>query len=456
MSVLSRARFLRRWERVRDSLFYVPALVIAAALGLAVATILIDSRLSEEVRDLPFLLHPDLAAARATLTTAGAATITVAGIVFSVTVVAVQLSSSQFSPRVLEGFFRDRFRQIVIGLAVGAFAFDLVVVAAMEIPGESATVVRDLSVTVAVVLAIVVMLAIVGFIDRSLRGMRVGELVRTIAERTLHRMQAEEPDDGAAPEADTEAAPMPEGDSWVVRSGSDGWVGRIDRDAILAALEPGAVARLDVITGDFTASGNALVTVWSDGESQDDAEDRIRSAVLVGHSRGGDADPLFGVRQVVDIALRALSPGINDPTTANEVLLHLTGIVRVVLTSPQPRRVLHGADGRRLYMPRHRTRSDVVSDAFGEIRMAATSHPDVMLTLLDVLGGLAEHLAHEGFESRIGPLQHQARLAVRAVEQNGTLLPEDREPVRLRALALGLIDDEDDGGDGRGEPLVVE
>jgi uncharacterized membrane protein len=436
-----RARVRRLLDRVQESLFYVPALIIAMSLGVAVGATWLDSRFSESLQGFPLLIETSVQAARATLGAAAAATITVAGIVISITVVAVQLASSQFSPRVLQGFFRDRFTQILIGLVIGSFLYDLIGLAAVKVPGtEEPVSSRGVTVTVAIVLAVASVLAIVAFIDRSLRRMQVSELIRRIADSTTRHLHGAA---GHETQVPSESPAMPEGDGTTFRSSKDGWVLEVDQRAILQSLDPEAIARLDIAVGRFVAKGSPILTVWPGPTNPDRQLEAARSSIQVGRIRRIESDPSFGIRQLVDIALRALSPGINDPTTANEVLVHLTGIIRLVLERDQPERVHHGEDGRRLFRPHEPSRTGLVHEAFGEIRMAAASHPPVMSTLLEVLGGLVEHLQAEGLESRTDALYEEARLAVETIERTASLLPEDRLRVRRTAERLGLVEPAD-------------
>jgi uncharacterized membrane protein len=437
-----RYRFRRVLDRIRESLFYVPALIITGGLALAVGTTWVDSRFNESLQGFPLLIETSVPAARATLGAAAAATITVAGIVISITVVAVQLASSQFSPRVLQGFFRDRFTQVLIGLVIGSFLYDLIGLAAVKVPGtEEPVSSRGVTVTVAIVLAVASVLAIVAFIDRSLRRMQVSELIRRIADATSRLLAR---DQGHESQVTGEAPAMPDGPGTTVRSSKDGWVLEVDQQSILDGMDPESVARLDIAVGRFVARGSPILTVWPEPAEPARMRKVAQAAIQVGRTRRIESDPSFGIRQLVDIALRALSPGVNDPTTANEVLVHLTGIVRLVLERDQPERVHHGPDGRRLFRPHEPSRTDLVREAFGEIRMGAAAHPPVMSTLLEVLGGLVEHLEAEGLETRTDPLREEARLAVETIERTSSLLPEDRIRVRRTAERLGLVEPADE------------
>jgi uncharacterized membrane protein len=429
----------RYWQRVTESLFYLPTLGVVLATALAALVTWIDRTRAAEVQAVPIFLRTTVDGARAILTTSAAATITVAGIVLSITVVAVQLAASQFSPRVVATVFGSRFQQSVIAIVTGAFTYDLLVLSTVHTESVLALgATRTVSVTLALALAVVSVMAIIAFIDRSVGVMQVGEIIRRITETTVAAIQSRHPEYAEEP-LHVDETPMPHGESITLRSTKDGWVQKIDENAVLGALEPGAVTRFDVRTGGFVGVGSPLATVWGSPGGDSDV-DRIRRAFSIGKSRSAHTDPTFGVRQLVDIALRALSPGINDPTTANEVVLHLTEILREVLVRDLPSRVVHGADGQRIFRPHAWSRSDWLRRAFQEIRTASTTQPEVARALIASMGSLSDHLEDLGLEGRSDTIRSEAALVLEGLESNGGLLAADTLPIRQLAQDLGLVD----------------
>lgn len=452
-SMLQRLRIWR--DRVQDSLFYLPTLGVAAAALGAWATTWLDDRVGDSIQDFPLLLRTTVAGARALLTTAAAATITVAGIVLSVTVVAVQLAASQFSPRVVATVFGSRFQQTVIAIVTGTFTYDLLILSTVHdgdvvVPGAT----RTISLTVALVLSIVSVMAIIAFIDRSIEVMKVGEIIRRISEDTVAAIGATL-DDPHPPVGASEEVGLPEGHAFVVRSTADGWVQAIDVHGLVSTLPPGSLARMDTGIGSFVGVGTALLTTWPSGKGEDPADvfddAALRRAFSIGASRRARTDPTFGIRQLVDIALRALSPGINDPTTATEVILHLTEILREALTRDLPPRSIHGEDGQRVYRPHDWSRRDWVRNAFGEIRNASANQPSVAHTLIASMGSLLEHLELLGVEGRADAIRTEAALVLAGLEASEQILEEDIEPIRALAEKLGLVieaaDDESQTGE---------
>lgn len=428
-------------ERIRGSLFYIPALFIGAGLGLAWLTTWVDTAHAEFVAGVPFLLRTTVDSARAVLATTAGATITVAAIVFSVTLVSVQLASSQFSPRVLRGFLRNRFQQVVIGIVTGSFTYELAVLAVTRARFGVATeaTVRSLSVTVAFALAVIAVLAIVGFIDHSTRVMEVSELLRRITNETLGRIAALHP---------TERAELSEdgvevgGDAVTVAAGAHGWVQQADLERIFHAVPKGSLVRLDAEPGDYVSDTQPLVTLWTPGDTGDLVDDRLGAAVrgsfVLGRNRTMQQDVRFGFRQVVDIGLRALSPGINDPRTAVQCIEHLGTILEAMAARHMPPRVVHGADGKRIYRPNALSFDGYITLAIEEIRQAAATQPVVARSLIRRMGRIDATLRSTGREQQLGELHRQARLALDGLAAGGSL-PEDVEAVSAEAVELGLI-----------------
>jgi uncharacterized membrane protein len=440
-SVIDMLHWLERLrDRVRESLFLLPTAGVAGAALLAWVAIWLDNLVGDELQDLPILLRTTTDGARALLTTAAAATITVAGIVLSVTVVAVQLAASQFSPRVVATILGSRFQQTVIAIVTGAFTYDLLVLSTVGSNGGDDGASRSIAITVALVLAIGSVMAIIAFIDRSVQVMRVGEVIRRSADDTLASIRRRHPERGSNTGAADDTT-MPDGTSVTIRAERDGWVQDVETGGLLKAIPSGSVGRLDSAIGSFVGVGSPLVTIWApeEGDHGEFDNDRIRRAFEIGDVRRARSDPTFGVRQLVDIALRALSPGINDPTTANEVVLHLTEILREVMVRDLPPRAVHGDEGKRLFRPHDWSRRDWVRHAFSEIRTASTTQPEVARQLIAALGSLREYLDHEGIVGRADVLATEASLVLEGLDTSDSVLEEDLSPIRELAVQMGLV-----------------
>jgi uncharacterized membrane protein len=208
------------------------------------------------------------------------------------------------------------------------------------------------------------------------------------------------------------------------------------------SLPAGATGRVRVRVGEAVSVGDLLLTVWpSDAADVWEPPSALERAFHTARDRSLAADPAYGVRQLVDIALRALSPGVNDPTTAVDVIQHLKVPVRALLTLDPPSRVIDGSDGQRLFLTEAPTRADHVHLAFSEIRLASANQPSVIHALLENLADLIDEMEHADLAARASPLREEGRLVIEAARAAG--LPE---PDLARALKvagrLGLEDDE--------------
>lgn len=412
-------------ERIRDSLFFVPMLYLVAAAVLAWVVNRIDQ--SSAPQDLIFLLPTSLDSARSVLSTVAAATITVSALVFSITALSVQLAS-QYSPRVLQGFLRDRFQKNVVGFVTATFAFALISLGTLGAGTKNpdAEEVASWATTASVVLAVGSVLAIVAFIDRTTTRVRVEHIIREITSSTTEAMQRLFSDPGTRIASESwEIAP--ETQSRTVRADRSGWVRIIDPHRLLDDLGPGMVARIDVRVGDYVTVGDRLFTVWLASDSPGTAKEIPGAAVLVGASRSTTDDPGYGLRQLLDIALRALSPGINDPGTAAAVVYHLVEPLRVALTGHARSRVLHDGD-RHVAMPLAPDREDFVSDTLAELRQALEGQVLVAQAMVDVIGSLKEQLRDTELDARTRLLDLELNLLLEEID-TWNLLPADFEPI---------------------------
>lgn len=418
-------------DRLRGSFFFVPMLFVLGGAVLGQVSLEVDSAITGSDVELPFVLESTVDNARAVLSTVATATITFAGIAFSVSLLVIQQSSNQFSPRVVHGLFRDPFNKRIMGIVVGTFTYCLVVLrsvrSALEDGGQA--VVPNLSVAVAVVLGIVAILATVAFINHSAHSMDVSELLQGVTRDALDGVEQGWPGPEAAVPASHDDPPPVDG--FVVRFARDGWIQHVDGDALLAVAAPGGVVRLETAAGRYAVTGTPLVTVWPvpGPDVRPEVEAAARGAVYVGENRTMQQDAGYGVRQLVDVGLRALSPGVNDPTTAQDAVFHIAAVLRGMLARDSPRRVRSGAEGRRLLRPELPDHAEIVDMAFDELRIAARDQPTVCIYLLEAIHLLCEAQGPDASGPGLDALRTQAGLVLEGCE-SADLLPHDRDRVR--------------------------
>ncbi|MGA9594747.1 MAG: DUF2254 domain-containing protein [Acidimicrobiia bacterium] len=421
-------------QRLRDNLYVVPLVIVAVSIAVARVTTILDHGGDKPISG-DWLLSISVAGGRAITASVAGATITVAAFVFSITALSSQIAATQYSPRAVAGFVEDRFQKFVIGLIIGTFVFSLLVLAdlsgvayADDLPHPS------LSVTIVLLLGIASAVAIVAYLDHSLKRMRIDAVVRRIAEWSAGAVRHQDRVKGA--DVDMEALSQPDAQPIRVESTRSGWVLDIHSALLAQRLPADSLARIEVKLGEAVFAGDLLATVWLDGDSASVSRS-VQRSVRLGRSRTSSRDPGYGIRQLVDIGLRALSPAVNDPTTAMDVIQHLKRPLREILTLDPPQRVYAGPRRQRVFLPETPSRSDRVRSAFAELRLAAANQPVVLAVLIDVLGGLVEELIADNHESRTVELRRQAELAV-DLAKHAAFSASDLEPILDSAKRLGL------------------
>ncbi len=417
-------------NRMKESLLFIPTLMVAGAVLLAVVMVSIDARVSAS--RLPPMLRLSPEATIQLLSTLAGAMVTTAGVVFSLIVVSLQLASGQFSPRVLRMVFRDPLGKLLVGMLASVFVYSVMTLALVPEPGRpgAALDVPDLTVNVAVALTVLSVGLLVVYLDRIARRQYVGTIIAHITRETLRaiaELKCARPQPEEQPDVTTLGKPL------VVRSRGDGWVQQISRPAMLAAAPPGSLIRLETRAGAFVARGIPLASIWPSPSRPDVSARAVRAAVVVGDERTMQQDIDFGLRQLNDIALRALSPAVNDPTTAVEVVLRVASIMRPLLLTRLPPQVISSRRGVTLWTPWDLDHAEYVRHAFDQLRRHAAPHPQVAVALVRSLRMLLETVEDAGLPEAHRELERELSLTLEAGEQSG-MLREDFERMHDAAM----------------------
>ena len=409
MSIRVRALSLR--ETLRMSLWFIPTVAVAAAVALASASIALDHRVPQ-ARDWPLLFPGGPESARNLLSTIAAAVVTSISLIFSVTMVVLQLASAQYSPRVLRTFLRDRLVQTVLGVYIATFVYCLIVLPSVTSPdGREEAFVPAVSVSTAVVLALMSLALFVRYIHHIAHSIRASSVLKSVADETRAALDVLYPEK-LGDDAPREVAEPMERPTEVVPADRLGVVVAIDEERLLrVAVECDVVVRVITLVGEFIPEGAPLFHIWERGSAIDTRE--FIECVAFDDERTIEQDAAFGFRQIVDIAARALSPGVNDPTTATQAIDQLRDLLRRLVGRqfPSPRRV--DADGGlRVIVPRLAW-DDYVALAFEEIRLYAGKS---VLVLRRLRGAIVD-LLDVAPPSRRAPLEQQLRLVESAARR---------------------------------------
>lgn len=394
------------------ALWPVPAAAVLLAIGLGLALPELDGRLQEGPGEpLTFVFGGGPSAARTVLSAIASSLISVTTLLFSLTIVTLQLASSQYSPRLLQTFVRDRLVQACLGLLLGTFVFSLVVLRSVRSADESddTAFVPRLSVTVALVLTLASVGALVAFLSHQSRQLRVETMLRDVhgeAAATLRRLADEQREDG---QPDEPLPPVP-ADARPVCARHSGFLVQVDEAPLLAAVtRAGAVLRVLPRPGESVLAGTPVAWTWRDrpgaGASVappvEALEEALSDSLVLGHERADRRDPSYGLRKLVDIAARALSPGINDPTTAVHALSHASDLLGLAAQRTTWHRRLTDDDGHERLLVPSWDFATLLQQAVTQPRSYGGADPTVADRLFGLLTEAAWHAGAPGQQDAV-------------------------------------------------------
>jgi len=319
-------RLVAFWVNVRSSLWFIPTVIAATAAvfgyGLAQSGRVFPSLAQSE---LPQIFGFSAEGSRAMLSAIATSMITVAGVAFSVTIVALSLASSQYSPRVLRQFMRDRGNQYVLGVFVGIFAYCLVVLPLVR-GGEEEGYVPALAVAFGVALALGGVGCLIFFIHHVANAIQASSIIAEIAEET-HRAIDKLFPDTLGKDAGNQPVEVKNLQWHPVDAPTSGMLQLVNESALLeAAANHDLVIRMEYRIGDFVVKNTPIVSISR--APKKDIRDSVTAAFTINRTRTIEQDAAYGLRQIVDVALRALSPSLNDTTTAILCINYIADLLR--------------------------------------------------------------------------------------------------------------------------------
>ena len=321
----------RQARRAVRPFWVVPALWSGGAIALGLVVPRLDSTGLADL--LPFLFPGDVEGARSVLSSIAGAMITVTGLVFSNTMVVLQLASSQFSPRVLQTFLQDRVTQHTLGVFTATFVYALTVLRSLADAGDDP--VPQLAVTLAFALVVAAVAMFLLFINHITASVGISNILHRSARETRDLLQRGRGARRDLPEERPDLADL--GHQHVVLARRSGYLDALDVDQLCArARQHGA--RIEVLhpLGTFLVESRPLAVVHGARSGDVDWDQLLHRHVDLARERSLQQDVAFGLRRLVDIAERALSPGINDPTTAVQAVDQLHDLLHRLATEPDP------------------------------------------------------------------------------------------------------------------------
>jgi len=425
-----------RREALRTNLWLVPTVEIVLVLALFAGTYALDRAAYNGSLQLPsFVISGTADAARQILTAIAAAVITVVTLVFSITIVTLTLASTQFGPRMLRNFIRDRITQITLGSFVATFVYSILALVCIG-PGSHGEFVPHVSITMTMVLVVGDVAVLVLFIDHIAKSIQLPQVIASIAGDLSRAIEIDislrhENEHKAGPSLAEVLVRLDE-DSDLVRAPSSGYLQYVSMSTLIdIASTSHAVIRLLHRPGHFVVEGEPLADVWPAAAAPGVAR-ALGGAHATGPHRTLTQDLSFAVDQLVEIAIRALSAAVNDTFTALACIDWLGDGLCKIADRWRPATVHRDAAGHLCVITVTIGFDRLVQRAHDKIRQASRGMPAVMIRQLD---GLAKVLAHTTTGAQRELLTEQAAMILRASEES---VPEksDREDVRRRYDAV--------------------
>jgi uncharacterized membrane protein len=427
-----------RREALRTNLWVLPAAEALVVLGLFVGTYALDRAAYRGDLHLPgWVLSGTADTARQILTAIAAAIITVVGIVFSITIVALTLASTQFGPRMLRNFIRDRGTQLTLGTFVATFFYAVLALVSIG-GGPRGDFVPHLSITVALALTLVDLAVLIYFINHIATAIQLPQVIAGIAGDLAREIDARGSGDrstgfaSARGPSSEELLRRIEESGAVIRTPASGYLQVIRHDTLLKiATAAEAVIHLPHRPGHFLVRGQALAGVWP-VEAAEYVGENLQRGHVTGPYRTLTQDISFGFDQLVEIALRALSPAVNDTFTAMTCIDWLADCLCRITVGWHPQRIRRDDTGHIRVITHEADFGRLIERAFEKIRQSGEGMPAVMIRQLEALAKIMEQTSHPAMR---GNLLHQADMIQRA-NLRSVREPADRADVTRRYDAV--------------------
>lgn len=436
-------RLRASWDYLRGTYWAVPSAMSVAAVLLSIGMIQLDQAATSRLLDrLSWVYTGGPEGARAVLSTIAASMITVAGVTFSITIVALTLASQQFGPRLLRNFLRDFGNQVVLGTFVSTFLYCLLVLRTVR-GTDNGGFVPQLAVTAGVALAMLSLGVLIFFIHHVATSIQASRIIANVAEDlegAIDRLFPEAIGKDAAsadgPRASADGARKADGARTVIAR-TTGYVQTIDADGLMSlAREHDLMVRVHARPGSFVRRGGVLLTVAPAPGQVHPNDKSFQDLFIIGSDRTGTQDVTFFIDQLVELAVRALSPGINDPGTARLCIDRLEHALCHLAGRHIPSTERYDDEGRLRVLACPLTFPDVVESAIDEIARYGRSSVSVTCRLLEAVRDVGSCVRREADRRAL----LRAATVIAAGVREAQLSVSDREMIaRCHCAALDAL-----------------
>lgn len=446
---MKNTKLSKLWDSLHSSFWFVPTLMVTAAIGLSFVTIWFDQSLESNIIETfswAYTLGPN--GSRAILSAVAGSMISVATTAFSITIVALQLASSQFGPRLLRNFMQDTGNQIVLGTFISTFIYCLLVLRTINGTQENEFV-PDISVTCGILFAIASIGVLIYFIHHAAASIQVDNVITKVGcdlDDAIERLFPKKVGRGASAYAlrriEEDIPADFDRDACPIKATGGGYIQSIDDDELMQiARENNLLLCVQRRPGNFVVQGSDLVLVWPGEHANKKLGKKINNAFILGLQRTELQDVEFSVNQLVEIAARALSPGINDPFTAIRCIDQLSAALSHLAQKDIPSPYRYDQDDKLRVIAEPVTFADITDTAFNKIRQYGQSSVGVTIRLLEAIAVIApythnnkdraallrhahmiERGSHKGVSEELDrkDVEEQYQVAVKLLQQQST------------------------------------
>jgi len=396
-------KLIQFWNVLRSSFWFMPSLMVAGSMAFAVVWIEADSAGSDQwLSQWPRLFGVGAEGARLMLSTLAGSMMTVIGTTFSMTLVAMVLASGQYTSRILRNFMRSRVTQFTLGTFTGIFAYCLIVLRTIRGSGGVDEFVPSMAVFFAFILALCGVGVLIYFIHHIASSIQASSIIALIAEETyasIDRLLPEKQDQAPIEDKGLQQGleSLDDREWYPVPAAKSGYIQSLDSDVLLSlSRESRTIVRMEHGTGAFVVKNTALLSLALTHPPDQNTIDAYNAAYSLGRYRTVEQDPAFGIRQIVDIAIKALSPGVNDTSTAVMCVDYLASIMGRLASRQFP--PLYRYEGGNLRVVANVTSFEgLLAEAFDQIRGSAEVNVAILARMLgafEAIGSLTIRAGH--------------------------------------------------------------
>ncbi|WP_199611511.1 DUF2254 domain-containing protein [Flocculibacter collagenilyticus] len=424
-------------ERIRASFWFIPTLMVVFSGYLSFLFIDLDKTRQGNITFITKMLGevgPE--GARSILTMIAGSMINVTSVAFSITIVALTLASSQFGPRLLRNFMTDRGVQFVLGTFISTFIYCLIILRAIHLSGEHYFV-PNLSVLFGLVLAILSVGVLIYFIHHVSASIQADNVCEDVYSELTHQVRRIFPaaigsSDSGLNLSDDEVESIVKSyadNKFEITAPRSGYLQAVDHERLLAfATEYDYIVQLDISPGDYIFTGSCLLTVCSKTRIDAKTTNNLADLFFIGTQRTPEQDAEFAIRQLVEVAIRALSPGINDPYTALGCVDRLASTMCYLTDKSFPSPHRFDDNNKLRVIAKTVTFSGMLNEAFDQVRQYGMTSISIIIRLLEALTAIAKQANTQEQRSAI---ERQGNMIFRG-SQASVNEPNDLEDIKLR------------------------